>query len=78
MKVTIVNKFTPQGQEFYEWWLADGPDGIEEVHGYATDLITSFSKILEWHERISSDYASEILADIETAKQFIQSDETHD
>jgi hypothetical protein len=78
MKVTIVNKFTPQGQEFYEWWLADGPDGVEEVHGYATDLITSFSKILEWHERIASDYAQEVISEIETAKQFIQNDETHD
>ena len=76
MKVTIVNKFTPQGQEFYEWWLADGPDGIEEVHGYATDLITSFAKILEWHERIASDYASEVSQDLETLKNFLANNET--
>jgi len=78
MKVTIVNKFTAQGQEFYDWSLSDGPDGIEEVRGYAVDLITAFSKVLEWHERIASEYADELLVDIETAKQFTQSDETHD
>jgi hypothetical protein len=56
MKVEILNRYTPDGKEFFEWWLRDGPDGIEEVHGYATDLITSFTKILEWRERIASDY----------------------
>jgi hypothetical protein len=56
MKVKILNRCTPDGKEFFEWWLFDGPDGIEEVHGYATDLITSFTKILEWRERIASDY----------------------
>ena len=75
MLVKIVNKFTPQGQEFYEWWLWDGPDGIEEVRGYATDLITAFSKILEWHERIASDYAQELISDIETARHFITTNE---
>jgi hypothetical protein len=59
MKVEIVNRFTPDGKEFYQWWLWDGPDGVEEVHGYATDLITTFSKLLEWHERISADYAND-------------------
>jgi hypothetical protein len=75
MKVTIVNNFTSGGQEFYEWSLHDGPDGAEEVRGYAVDLITAFSKVLEWHERIASDYAAEVIADIETAKQFLQSND---
>lgn len=56
MKVKILNRYTPDGKEFFEWWLFDGPDGIEEVHGYASDIITAFSKILEWRERIASDY----------------------
>jgi len=56
MKIEIVNRFTPAGQEFYEWTLFDGPDGIETVHGYGTDLITVFTKLIEWRERISADY----------------------
>ena len=71
MKVEIIDRFTPSGRIFYEWWLFDGPDGIEEIRGYATDLITAFCKILEWRERIGADYAQEILADIENAKQFL-------
>lgn len=71
MRIRILDRFTPAGQVFYEWWLCDGPDGIDEVHGYANDLITAFSKILEWHERIASDYAAEMLADLEVTKQFL-------
>jgi hypothetical protein len=71
MKIEILNRFTSDGREYIEWTLWDGPDGIEEIRGYATDLITAFSKILEWRERIGADYAAEILADIETAKQFV-------
>jgi hypothetical protein len=56
MLIKIVDRFTSEGKKFYEFHLNDGPDGIEEVHGYATDLITSFTKILEWRERIASDY----------------------
>ena len=56
MKIEIVNRFTPAGQEFYEWTLSDGPDEIEKVHGYGTDLITVFTKLIEWRERISADY----------------------
>jgi hypothetical protein len=59
MKVKINDRFTPDGKEFFEWYLWDGPDGIEEVHGYATDLITAFSKIIEWRERIAADYVQE-------------------
>jgi hypothetical protein len=59
MLIKIVNRFTANGNQFYEWTLNDGPDGVEEVHGYATDLITTFSKLLEWHERIAADYAND-------------------
>ena len=55
MKIEILNRFTPDGREFYEWFLFDGPDGSEEVRGYATDLITTFTKLLEWRERIAAD-----------------------
>ena len=56
MKVEIFDRHTPDGRTFFEWSLWDGPDGVEEVHGYATDLITAFSKIIEWRERIAADY----------------------
>ena len=56
MKLEIVSHFYPDGKEIYEYNLYDGPDGIERVHGYATDLIVTFTKILEWRERISRDY----------------------
>ncbi len=61
MKVKINDRFTPDGKTFFEWYLWDGPDGIEEVHGYATDLITAFSKIIEWRERIAADYTQDTL-----------------
>ena len=75
MRAEILNRYTPDGREFFEWHLADGPDGIEKVHGYASDLIQCFSKILEWHERIASDYAQELISDIETARHFITTNE---
>ena len=56
MKVEIVNHFTPDGREYIEWDLYDGPDGIDHAHGYATDLVQAFSKIFEWRERIGADY----------------------
>lgn len=71
MKIEITNRFTPNGKEFYEWDLYDGPDGIDHVHGYANDLIQAFSKIVEWQDRIGRDYADEILADTEGTKPFI-------
>jgi hypothetical protein len=76
MKIKIIDRFTPAGKIFYEWWLWDGPDGIEKMHGYATDLITAFSKILEWHERIGADYAQEVIKDLDTLKTFLNNDET--
>jgi hypothetical protein len=76
MLIKIIDRFAANGSQFYEWTLADGPEGIETVHGYATDLITAFSKVLEWHERISADYAAEIAADMDTLNKFLQQDET--
>lgn len=71
MLIKIIDKYTPEGKSYYEWWLHEGPDGIDEVHGYATDLITAFSKIMEWKEKIDQDYANEILQDIENTKHFL-------
>ena len=57
MLLTITNRFTPSGVEFFEWDLYDGPaDCSDHAHGYAADLISAFTKILEWRERIASDY----------------------
>lgn len=60
MKIEILNHFTKNGQEFFYWTLWDGPDGIDEVKGFATDLAEVFSKILEWRERIAADYVEQI------------------
>jgi hypothetical protein len=76
MQVEIVNAFTAEGKEYYKWELFDGPDGIEHVHGFATDLITAFSKVMEWRERIGADYAAEVSADMDTLKNFIENNET--
>lgn len=56
MKLEINNHFDLVGREYFEYTLYDGPDGIEKVHGYATDLIVVFTKVLEWRERIARDY----------------------
>ena len=66
MEVKIIDRFTPSGKIFYEWALFDGPDGIEHVHGFATDLIIAFSKVMEWRERIAADYAAELEAETNT------------
>jgi len=77
MKIEILSRYTPQGNPYIEWSLYDGPDGIEHVHGYASDLITAFSKIMEWHERIGADYAQEVLKDLDTLKTYLDNtDET--
>ena len=76
MKVSIVNKFTTEGKEFFEWTLWDGPDGIEEVRGFASDLIVAFSKIIEWRERIAADYSKEVQEDLDTLKNFLSNNET--
>jgi hypothetical protein len=77
MLVNITNSFTNDGKEYYKWELYDGPDGIEHVHGFATDLITAFSKVMEWRERIGADYAAEISGDMDTLKNFTQQNETN-
>ena len=56
MKIEINNHFSADGKQFYYWTLFDGPDGKDEVKGFATDLIEVFSKIVEWRERIAKDY----------------------
>ncbi len=57
MKVEIINHFTPDGREYIEWDLWDGPaDSSDHAHGYAIDLVQAFSKIFEWRERIAADY----------------------
>lgn len=77
MRAEIFDKCTSDGRVFFEWSLADGPDGIEEVHGYATDLITAFSKIIEWRERIAADYAAEVAEDLDTLETFLANDEAN-
>ncbi len=69
MEIKIVNHFTALGSEYYEWDLYEGPEGIDHIHGYATDLIQAFSKIIEWRERISLDYAEEITTTLTTKNE---------
>ena len=79
MQIEINNHFTPDGKEFYYWTLYDGPESVDEVKGFATDLIEVFSKIIEWRERIGADYAREMLEETETAaKSTTTSNETDD
>jgi len=63
MLIEVTNHFNNNGSEYFEWTLYDGPDGIEKVHGYATDLVHAFSKIIEWRERIGNDYYLETIND---------------
>jgi hypothetical protein len=58
MKIKIQNSFH-EGKEYFEFELLDGPDEVEHVTGYSTDLINAFTKILEWSERISRDYGTD-------------------
>ena len=75
MKIEILSKYTPEGREYYEWSLWDGPaDSSDHAHGYASDLIVAFSKLIEWRERIAADYAAEVLEDLDTARQFLSID----
>jgi len=66
MRIEISDRFTKEGNPYYEWDLWDGPDGIDHVHGYATDLVQAFSKIFEWRERISRDYTTDTNTENET------------
>lgn len=58
MKIEVKNGFS-NGTEYYEFELWDGPDSIEHVKGYSSDLINVFTKLLEWRERIAREYVSE-------------------
>jgi len=55
MRIEIHDPHT-NDNTFYYWELYDGPEEIDEVKGFATDLIEVFSKIVEWRERIAKDY----------------------
>ena len=78
MRISISSHFTSDGKEYYEWDLWAGPaDCSDHAHGYAVDLVTAFSKLLEWNERIVADYATEIAQDLETLKNFLSNDETN-
>lgn len=73
MKISIVNKFTPDGREFIEWDIWYGPaDCSDHAHGYAIDLVQAFAKIFEWKERMDRDYADEFAADLDTLQNFLQ------
>jgi hypothetical protein len=79
MQIEITNRFTSDGKEFFEWDLWDGPaDCSDHAHGYATDLITAFSKLIEWKERIDRDYVAEFESDLNTLQNFITDNETDD
>jgi hypothetical protein len=78
MKIEITNRFTSDGKEFFEWSLWEGPDGIDHAHGYASDLITAFSKLIEWKERIDRDYVAEFESDLNTLQNFTTDNETDD
>jgi hypothetical protein len=58
MKIEIKNGFS-NGKEYYEFDLWDGPEEIEHVRGFSTDLINVFTKVLEWRERIGREYEEE-------------------
>jgi hypothetical protein len=66
MLIEINNHFTKDGKEYFYWELYDGPDGIDHVSGFATDLIEVFSKIVEWRERIGKDYYDDLIENDET------------
>ncbi len=57
MKLEVVSHWV-KGKEHFEFTLFDGPDGLERAHGYSTDLIVAFTKVIEWREKISRDYES--------------------
>jgi hypothetical protein len=57
MKIEIKSQIF-EGREYLEFLLHDGPQEREKIRGYATDLIVAFTKIIEWHERIESEYGS--------------------
>jgi hypothetical protein len=55
MRIEITDA-TANGQTYYRFILNDGPNGIDTVQGFGTDLIEVFSKIIEWREKIANDY----------------------
>ena len=78
MRIEITNHYSADGTEFYYWSLWDGPDGKDEVKGFAKDIIEVFSKVVEWRERIAKDYVNEFDQDINTLKQFLNTENETD
>ncbi len=60
MLIKVTDCYTAKGKEYFRFDLYDGPDGIEHVSGFALDLVETFSKILEWRERIARDYVHDL------------------
>ena len=58
MKLDVTTHHAPDGREFYYWILLDGPDSVDEVTGFGTDLCEVFSKVIEWRHRIAQDYTN--------------------
>jgi hypothetical protein len=58
MKIVIRSQRSEKG-EVFEFTLLDGDDEQEKVRGYSSDLIHTFTKILEWRERINRDTSSQ-------------------
>jgi hypothetical protein len=48
-----------EGKVYFEFHLNDGPNETEKVRGYASDLITVFTKVIEWRERIQREYGEQ-------------------
>lgn len=55
MRIEICNQWFEE-REYFEFTLYDGPNSSERAHGYSTDLIVAFTKIIEWREKIARDY----------------------
>ena len=66
MRIEITNHFAANGKEYFRFNLWDGPEGIDEVRGFSVDLIETFTKIIEWRERIANDYFEDTPEDDET------------
>jgi hypothetical protein len=80
MRIEIRSQTAEEG-EIYEFSLSDGENETEKVRGYSRDLIHTFTKILEWRERISIDLAlknrQNLPGILETNDTIIEMKDTH-